>query len=91
MAYQLLYLPGARKDLLGLAPEVARRAQKALERLAGDPRLGKPLRGELTPFWSYRVGDYRIVYEIRGSELVVLVLLVGHRREVYEQARRRRL
>lgn len=90
MAYQLLYLPGARKDLLGLAPEVARRARKALERLAVDPRLGKPLRGELTPFWSYRVGAYRIVYEIRGSDLVVLVLLIGHRREVYEQARRRK-
>jgi len=90
MAYRLLYLPGARKDLLGLPREVARRARKALEKLAAEPRLGKPLRGELAPFWSYRAGDYRIVYEIRDRDLVVLVLLIGHRREIYERARRKR-
>lgn len=49
-----------------------------------DPRtLAKPLQGEYGELWRYRVGPYRIICEIRDSELIVLVLRVGHRREVY--------
>ena len=90
MAHRLLYLPGAVRDIRELPAAVAERARRGLERLAENPRLGKPLQGELRPFWSYRVGDYRVVYEIRDDELVVLVVMLGHRREVYERARRRR-
>jgi mRNA interferase RelE/StbE len=90
MAHRLLYLPGVEKDIRALPKRVAERVRHGLERLAEDPRLGKPLHGELAPFWSYRVGDYRIVYEIRDEELVVLVVLLGHRREIYERARRKR-
>ena len=90
MAYRLLYLPGAARDVHELPAPVAERARRALERLAESPRLGKLLHGELRPFWSYRVGDYRIVYEIRDEEFVVLVVMLGHRREIYERARRQR-
>ncbi len=90
MAFRLLYLPGAARDVRELLASVAERARRGLERLAEIPRLGKPLQGELRPFWSYRVGDYRIVYEIRDEELVVLVVMLGHRREIYERARRHR-
>jgi mRNA interferase RelE/StbE len=90
MPHRLLYLPGAARDLARLPAGVARRARRALERLAEEPRAGKPLHGELSPWWSFRVGDYRIVYEIRESQIVVLVVMVGHRREIYERARRRR-
>ena len=90
MAYQLLYLPGAEKDIQALPGSVVKRVRGGLERLAEDPRLGKPLHGELVPFWSYRVSDYRVVYEIRGDELTVLIVMVGHRREIYELARRKR-
>ena len=90
MAFRLLYLPGAVRDIRELPAAVAERARRGLERLAENPRLGKPLQGELRPFWSYRVGDYRVVYEIRAHELVVLVVMLGHRREIYERARRRR-
>jgi mRNA-degrading endonuclease RelE of RelBE toxin-antitoxin system len=69
---------------------VAGRVRKASERPAENPRLGKRLAGELVPFWSYRVGDYGIVYEIREVTLVVLVVMVGHRRAIYERARRKR-
>ena len=89
MAHRLLYLPGAVRDIRELPAAVAERARRGLERLAENPRLGKPLQGELRPFRSYRVGDYRVVYEIRDDELVVLVVMLGHRREVYERARRR--
>ena len=90
MAYRLLYLPGAEKDIRALPGGVAKRVRHGLERLAENPRLGKPLHGELVPFWSYRVGDYRVVYEIRDEELIVLVVMLGHRREIYERALRRR-
>lgn len=50
-----------------------------------DPRLsGKPLKGELGEFWRYRVGDYRILCEIRDDELVILATTIGHRKEVYD-------
>jgi len=50
-----------------------------------DPRrFGKALSHDKTGLWRYRVGDYRIVCEIRDGELLVLVIAVGHRREVYE-------
>ena len=75
------------KDLRALDPPAARRVLRYLqERVArlGDPRtLAKPLQGEYGELWRYRVGPYRIICEIRDSELIVLVLRVGHRREVY--------
>lgn len=89
MPYRLLYLPGAQRDLRELPVDVRKRARRGLERLAEDPRAGKPLHGELAPFWSYRVGDYRVVYEIRDEEIAVLVVMLGHRREIYERARRK--
>jgi mRNA interferase RelE/StbE len=56
------------------------------DRLEGckDPRhFGEPLKGELDGLWRYRIGDYRILCEIRDNRLIVLVLAVGHRREIY--------
>jgi mRNA interferase RelE/StbE len=51
---------------------------------AEDPRrFGKPLLGDMKGLWRYRVGDYRIVAKIEDDRFVVLVLTVGHRREVY--------
>jgi mRNA interferase RelE/StbE len=50
-----------------------------------DPRAyGKALSGNLKGAWRYRVGDYRIIAEIGDEELVILVVAVGHRREVYK-------
>lgn len=51
-----------------------------------DPRAnGKGLAGNLSGAWRYRVGDYRVLCDIRDDELVVLALEIGHRREVYKQ------
>lgn len=57
------------------------------ERIRGesDPRrFGKGLKADLAGLWRYRVGDYRILCQIRDGELLVLVVAVGHRRDVYE-------
>ena len=53
-----------------------------------NPRLrGKGLTGSLSGYWRYRVGDYRILVEIRDRELVVVAIGVGHRSTVYRQHR----
>lgn len=50
-----------------------------------NPRSrGKPLRGNKKDFWRYRVGDYRILCDIQENNFVVLVLVIGHRKEVYK-------
>ena len=49
-----------------------------------DPRrFGKPLRGKLAGLWRYRAGDYRMICSVNEGKLLVLVLRVGHRRDVY--------
>ena len=49
-----------------------------------DPRqLGKPLKGSSQDFWRYRVGNYRIICDVRDEALIVLVVKVGHRKEIY--------
>jgi mRNA interferase RelE/StbE len=51
----------------------------------GDPRrFGKGPKADLAGLWRYRVGHYRILCQIRDGELLVLVVAVGHRRDVYE-------
>jgi mRNA interferase RelE/StbE len=77
----------AARELRKLGVEAERRVLAYLRtRIArsGDPRrLGQPLTGDRQGFWRYRVGDYRIIAAIEDDRLVVLVVTVGHRREVY--------
>jgi len=76
------------KDLKKLGHVPASRILKFLdERIkdSEDPRrFGKQLRGELGEYWRYRVQDYRILCELQDNNFVVLVVKVGHRREVYD-------
>ncbi len=55
-----------------------------LEDLKNNPELGKPLTGNLTGLWSLRFGKYRALYQIRRNELLILVLKLGHRKNVYD-------
>jgi mRNA interferase RelE/StbE len=52
--------------------------------IASDPRQwGKPLRGEKRGLWRYRVGDYRLICDIQDEKITILVLELGHRKDVY--------
>jgi mRNA interferase RelE/StbE len=54
------------------------------EQSAGDPRqFGKPLHGDKGGLWRYRVGDYRLICDIQDERITVLVIRVGHRKDVY--------
>ena len=81
------FRPNARNELRELDRSVQRRLIDYLEQrviASGNPRqLGKPLRGDKGEFWSYRVGDYRIIALIEDKRPVVVVISVGHRRHVY--------
>ena len=87
MAWQIEFDPSAAKELAKLDKPVARRIVQFLrERVAPlkDPRsLGEALRGDaLGSFWKYRLGDYRVVAEIIDRRVVIIVVRIGHRREV---------
>ena len=87
MAWQIEFDPSAAKELAKLDKPVARRIVQFLRgRVAplSDPRsLGEALRGdELGSFWKYRLGDYRVVAEIVDRRVVIIVVRIGHRREV---------
>jgi len=83
LIFKLLYTKEAAKQISKFDHSVKDRIRVALERLSFHPELGKPLTGFLAGRFSYRVGNYRIIYKILKHEVVVLVLTVGHRREVY--------
>ncbi len=88
MGWTIIFAELARRNLAKMDPQIARRLTTFMrERVAklDDPRsIGHALQGsELGALWRYRAGDYRIVCEIQDKKLIVLVLLVGHRREVY--------
>ena len=84
MTYRIRFTPKASKQVGRLDKPIARRIRFFLESLdLENPRLvGKALRGE-GGFWRYRVGDYRILVSIEDDELLVLVVDVDHRRQVY--------
>ncbi len=84
MGFSITYHQEAVEDINKLNQAIKKRIIKAIEnRLVEAPEsYGKPLRYSLKGLWSLRVGDYRVVYSIRGEE--ILILRVGHRREVYE-------
>ena len=84
MRYQITYAQSALKSLRKLDRGVARRILQAIDDLSSDPRPAGCIQlkggsGEM----RIRVGDYRVIYDVIDDDIVVLVLAVGHRREVY--------
>jgi mRNA interferase RelE/StbE len=89
MAWNVKVSPRAQRQLDELDKTVARRISRFLYARIGklnDPRqIGERLQGTLSEFWRYRVGDYRIICSLEHERLVVLVLRIGHRREIYNR------
>lgn len=83
--YRIEVTPGAARQLRKLDPQIALRVRGAIELLSVDPRPpgSRQLRGR--PGFRVRVGDYRLIYSIHDDVLLVLVLRLGHRRDVYER------
>ena len=88
MRYKVLFTDKAKRQLLKLDKQVSALIVGWIEKnIEGceNPRLhGKGLLGNKSGQWRYRIGDYRIVCEIRDNEVVVIVLEVGHRKNIYD-------
>lgn len=81
--YAVAFLPSAARELSNLEPAARRRLARRMDRLAQDPRAGAvKLRGA-EDVWRVRVGDYRILYQAHDDRLLILVIRVGHRGDVY--------
>lgn len=83
---KVIYLAKSRKQLAKLDNSVKKRILDYMDEVAklDDPReRGKKLVGNLRDFWRYRVGDYRLICRIHDDALEILVVEIGHRREIY--------
>jgi mRNA interferase RelE/StbE len=85
MPYHVTVLPAADKAIARLPKHVRRRIAERLASLAADPRPVGSVKLSGHESYRIRVGDYRIVYTIEDDRLIVLVIEVGHRREVYRR------
>jgi mRNA interferase RelE/StbE len=81
--YKIIFSPTAEKQMLKLPSHISIRIANAIANLANRPFLGKKLKGDLTDYRSYRVGDYRVIYFIRRAQVQVEIIRVANRREVY--------
>lgn len=87
MAWVIKFEEEAKKEFARLDRTAQERIRKYLrERIAlsENPRVfGVPLRGDLSGLWKYRIGAYRVIAEVGDEELLILVVRIGHRRNVY--------
>jgi len=84
MPYQVLILPAARKGLKQLPRIIQERIDAHILTLSDNPRpIGAAKVQGFQNVWRIRIGDYRVVYQIEDDRLVVLVIRVGHRKDVY--------
>lgn len=90
MTYRVLYHPEVfRRDLPRLPQNLRERIHHAIQqRLSTDPaHYGQPLRQNLKGYWKLRIGDYRVIFQMRAD--LVLVIEVGHRKAIYAASIRR--
>lgn len=88
MAWRIEIDKDVQREMKKLDKQVAKRITDKLREVSqlDDPRsMGKGLTGNLAGLWRYRVGDYRIICDIEDGVLLILVVDVAHRREVYKR------
>ena len=88
MKYKVEYLPQVYKTLEKMDKYTKRIIVEWIEKNLVDcenPRLlGKPLSANRIGQWRYRIGDYRVIAKIEDDKLIILVIAIGHRREIYK-------
>ncbi len=86
MSYRIELTKQAEKSfslIMKSQPNIGVRIANAIDAIASNSRVGVPLKGKLKGLNKYRVGPYRIIYEVRHSHLLVIVIDIGHRKEIY--------
>jgi mRNA interferase RelE/StbE len=83
--YEIVLSGKARRQMKKLDPNAEQQIRKAIDDLAANPRpqSSKRMKGNYKGYWRERTGDYRIIYEIKDKALVIIVIEVGHRKNIY--------
>lgn len=84
--YKILFARDAEKDVKHIFKTdrvLFDRIKMCLNEISLNPAVGKPLKMNLKGKWSYRIGQYRIIYSVEHKDITVYVLDIGHRREIY--------
>jgi len=82
--FEIRFKKSVKKDLQKLSKSVQKRVLDNIQRnLAKDPYKGKALSGEFKGLYRWRAGNLRVIYEIQDKQLIVLVLKIGDRKDVY--------
>lgn len=88
MTYRLVVSEEVKKQLKKMAKHVrlmlAKDMKKRLDGLENPRQIGKALVGNKKGLWRYRLGNYRVICDIRDNEMIVLAVEVGHRKEIYK-------
>jgi len=87
--FKILYAKEAKTAIDKLPIKKKRQVKKAIEHIAENPEIGKHLTHELKDLLSYRSGTYRIIYRIYHKEIIVVILTVGHRKDIYQKTIRK--
>lgn len=87
LVYKIKLSDEAKKTLKkidkSIAAKLLTKFESDLKKLANPRQVGKALRGDLGSLWRYRVGDYRIVCDIQDEVLTIIVIRIGHRKNIY--------
>ncbi len=83
--YSIKYTKEAKRKIERLDPSIRVVIKKVIESLSSNPYKGKPLSYELAGLYSLRTSDYRIIYRIKEKQLIIIVISVGHRKEIYKR------
>jgi mRNA interferase RelE/StbE len=85
--YSIRLLPAAARDLKNLDRSVARRIVDRINWLASNLNELRPeaYTGDLSGLYKFRVGNYRVIYQILHDEKTIIIHLIGHRREIYRK------
>jgi len=82
--YEIIFRNPAKRFLINLDKGSQKRILEKVEKLKKNPRIGKPLTGNLRGLWRLRQDNYRIVYKIKDQELIVYILGIGNRERIYK-------
>ncbi len=83
--YRIEFTEAARQGIIHLPPEIKQSVKEGLRFLHQDPHAGEPLKRELEGKRKFRIGRYRIIYQLEPVRKVILILAMGHRRNIYLQ------
>lgn len=85
MSYEVVFHPGALREFDKLPAPVRKRVAQSVDRLADEPRPHGSIKMQDVDVYRLRVGEYRVAYAVRDQRLLVLIVRVGHRRDIYRE------